>query len=192
MGALVAFDALCKNNPFLNVSHSSSHTGSHGSLHEEDETGVEITNMSSAQKVSLSNPDLTVTDPNQQTVFNGESPQNGRKTRDKYARHASCPTSRRTSTGSQSDLGKFDFEVSDFFMFGCPLAVVLAHRKLSTVAERSRKWADGHSSVECVSILVIPACLYCSLSIEQEMIWHEKPVHVGHMIIIIITCDLTM
>ncbi|XP_055586788.1 protein retinal degeneration B isoform X3 [Uranotaenia lowii] len=38
---------------------------------------------------------------------------------------------RRSSSTSDSRLPKFDFEVGDFFMFGSPLAVVLAARRLS-------------------------------------------------------------
>lgn len=41
-------------------------------------------------------------------------------------------TSRRSSSSTMLDggsLGKFDFEVSDFFLFGSPLGLVLALRK---------------------------------------------------------------
>lgn len=38
---------------------------------------------------------------------------------------------RRSSSTSDSRLPKFDFEVGDFFMFGSPLAVILAARKLN-------------------------------------------------------------
>ena len=42
------------------------------------------------------------------------------------------PGSRRRSSSSASDPGgtKLDFEVSDFFMLGSPLALVLAQRKI--------------------------------------------------------------
>lgn len=43
------------------------------------------------------------------------------------------PGSRRSSSSTQLDgggnLGKFEFEISDFFLFGCPLGLVLALRK---------------------------------------------------------------
>lgn len=60
-------------------------------------------------------------------------------------------TSRRSSSSTMLDggsLGKFDFEVSDFFLFGSPLGLVLALRK--TVIPM----LDGKtlcSKYECVS-----------------------------------------
>ena len=57
----------------------------------------------------------------------------------------SCPGSRRTSTGSQDGGGRFDFDVSDFFMFGAPLGLLLAYRRrlAATAAERSRESAHA-------------------------------------------------
>ncbi|XP_017055473.1 protein retinal degeneration B isoform X2 [Drosophila ficusphila] len=43
---------------------------------------------------------------------------------------APSPRRRRSSSSSDSRASKLDFEVSDFFMFGSPLSVVLAARKL--------------------------------------------------------------
>lgn len=39
-------------------------------------------------------------------------------------------TYRRTSTGSQYEALKFEFEVSDFFMLGSPLGLVLSYRRM--------------------------------------------------------------
>lgn len=43
------------------------------------------------------------------------------------------PSSRRSSSSTMLDgagaLGKFDFEIADLFLFGCPLGLVLALRK---------------------------------------------------------------
>ncbi|PVD31481.1 hypothetical protein C0Q70_06893 [Pomacea canaliculata] len=55
---------------------------------------------------------------------------------------ASCSDrgpSRRTSSGSnyESNFPRFDFEVSDFFMFGSPLGLVLAYRRLFTGEDRN-------------------------------------------------------
>ncbi|KAF6206087.1 hypothetical protein GE061_017312 [Apolygus lucorum] len=49
-------------------------------------------------------------------------------------RHLSAPSPRRrsSSTSDNSNHPKFNFEVSDFFMFGSPLALVLAYRRLAT------------------------------------------------------------
>lgn len=58
---------------------------------------------------------------------------------------ASCSDrgpSRRTSSGSnyESNFPRFDFEVSDFFMFGSPLGLVLAYRRLFTGEDRNCKY----------------------------------------------------
>lgn len=41
------------------------------------------------------------------------------------------PSRRRSSSTSDSRLPRFDFEIGDFFMFGSPLAIVLAARRLT-------------------------------------------------------------
>lgn len=46
---------------------------------------------------------------------------------------------RRSSSGSESRLPKLDFEVDDFFMFGSPLSVVLASRRLMDSKHGSTK-----------------------------------------------------
>ncbi|XP_071529993.1 protein retinal degeneration B isoform X3 [Panulirus ornatus] len=70
-----------------------------------------------------------------------------------YARHLSAPFPRRRSsssspqrrssssrhTGGEVDHShsKLDFEVSDFFMFGCPLALVLVYRKMVNASDKN-------------------------------------------------------
>lgn len=51
---------------------------------------------------------------------------------------APSPRRRSSSTSEQSN-AKFDFDVTDFFMFGSPLALVLAYRKLSTSDDKHSK-----------------------------------------------------
>lgn len=46
---------------------------------------------------------------------------------------------RRSSSTSDSRLPRFDFEVSDFFMFGSPLAIVLAARRLTDSKSGNQK-----------------------------------------------------
>ncbi|XP_047497335.1 protein retinal degeneration B-like isoform X8 [Penaeus chinensis] len=55
-----------------------------------------------------------------------------------YARHLSAPFPRRRSSSS-SDHGhsRLDFEVSDVFMFGCPLALVLVYRKMVNAEDKN-------------------------------------------------------
>ncbi|XP_076054545.1 retinal degeneration B isoform X16 [Oratosquilla oratoria] len=64
-----------------------------------------------------------------------------------YSRHLSAPyprrrsssssPQRRLSSSSDQGQGKLDFEVSDFFTFGCPLALVLVYRKMMNTSDKS-------------------------------------------------------
>lgn len=53
--------------------------------------------------------------------------------------HLTAPSPRRrsSSTSEQSNQIKFEFEVTDCFMFGSPLALVLAYRKISAVDDKT-------------------------------------------------------
>ncbi|KAF2905240.1 hypothetical protein ILUMI_00964 [Ignelater luminosus] len=53
--------------------------------------------------------------------------------------HLTAPSPRRrsSSTSEQTNQTKFEFEVSDLFMFGSPLALVLAYRKISTTDDKN-------------------------------------------------------
>ncbi|XP_045582036.1 protein retinal degeneration B isoform X7 [Procambarus clarkii] len=55
-----------------------------------------------------------------------------------YTRHLSAPFPRRRSSSS-SDYShcKLEFEVTDFFMFGCPLALVLVYRKMIITSDKN-------------------------------------------------------
>ncbi|KAK7086800.1 Membrane-associated phosphatidylinositol transfer protein 2, partial [Halocaridina rubra] len=56
-----------------------------------------------------------------------------------YSRHLSAPFPRRRSSSSsdQGHSSKLDFEVFDFFMFGCPLAMVLVYRKMVGMGDKN-------------------------------------------------------
>lgn len=56
-------------------------------------------------------------------------------------------------------LGKFDFEVSDFFLFGSPLGLVLALRK--TVVPS----LDGRLTPVCLSLYIMNAIYVRSLTL---------------------------
>ncbi|XP_043281556.1 protein retinal degeneration B isoform X2 [Venturia canescens] len=55
------------------------------------------------------------------------------------SKHLTAPSPRRrsSSTSENSQQCKLDFDVSEFFMFGSPLALVLAYRKISLTGEKS-------------------------------------------------------
>lgn len=65
------------------------------------------------------------------------------------------PSSRRSSSSTMLDgagaLGKFDFEIADLFLFGCPLGLVLALRKtviptLDGESPAGAGWGGGYMS----------------------------------------------
>lgn len=53
--------------------------------------------------------------------------------------HLTAPSPRRRSSSTSEQPGqvKFDFDVTDCFMFGSPLALVLAYRKIATVDDKT-------------------------------------------------------
>ncbi|XP_028050214.2 protein retinal degeneration B isoform X5 [Monomorium pharaonis] len=51
------------------------------------------------------------------------------------SKHLSAPSPRRRSSGTSDN--KLEFEVSDFFTFGSPLALVLAYRKVAASSDRN-------------------------------------------------------
>ncbi|KAK0074786.1 hypothetical protein PV325_007810, partial [Microctonus aethiopoides] len=57
---------------------------------------------------------------------------------DEDAKYLSAPKPRRkSSTSEQTEQLKLNYEVSELFMFGSPLALVLAYRKMSVIGEKS-------------------------------------------------------
>lgn len=159
VGSILGYDALCKNNPYL-FSRSGSRYGSHGSLADVEHTESDSerppvckkTNLETIKQVSVSNPDLTTigveedgksTRDDKPNATSPEIPEPAsgwrRSHGNPHVRHASCPNSRRTSTGSNSETGKFEFEVTDFFMLGSPLALIMAYRKTCLCEDKSSK-----------------------------------------------------
>ena len=181
VGSIMTYDALCKHNPHL---HGNSRYGSNEGLHEEDieehqPVRRERSNLETIKQVSVSNPDLNNlgngTGPNSsqskseqpnehRQVTHTQSAQRAHSVRITHSqRHASCPNSRRTSTGSNTE-GRFDFEVTDFFMFGAPLAVILAYRKLI-----------GAQDQNCEFAIIIHAIIVMikKLFINSLYIWYQ-------------------
>uniref|UniRef100_A0A665WCK1 Phosphatidylinositol transfer protein membrane associated 2 n=1 Tax=Echeneis naucrates TaxID=173247 RepID=A0A665WCK1_ECHNA len=100
VGGILGFDALCSSNQTVNESQNSSRRGS----------------VVSVQARDMHHKELTLCCP--------------------FSLHSSVlrsdAASRRSSSSTMLDggsLGKFDFEVADFFLFGSPLGLVLALRK---------------------------------------------------------------
>ncbi|XP_011708156.1 PREDICTED: protein retinal degeneration B isoform X2 [Wasmannia auropunctata] len=62
------------------------------------------------------------------SILEGNGQQGNENSGNEDGKHLSAPSPRRRSSGTSDN--KLDFEVGDFFMFGSPLALVLAYRKI--------------------------------------------------------------
>ncbi|NXD25395.1 PITM2 protein, partial [Spelaeornis formosus] len=148
VGGILGFDALCYSNQTVSESQNSSRRGSVVSVQVMLAPAPPQTlgsNLEASRHLSRSNIDIPRS--------NGEDPkkQLPRKRSDSStyeldtikqhqaflsSLHSSVlrndPTSRRSSSSTMLDggnIGKFDFEITDFFLFGSPLGLVLALRK---------------------------------------------------------------
>ncbi|XP_053938161.1 membrane-associated phosphatidylinositol transfer protein 2 isoform X9 [Cuculus canorus] len=155
VGGILGFDALCYSNQTVSESQNSSRRGSVVSVQDTDLLSPGITvnnsycssgsNLEASRHLSRSNIDIPHN--------NGEDPkkQLPRKRSDSStyeldtikqhqaflsSLHSSVlrndPGSRRSSSSTMLDggnIGKFEFEITDFFLFGSPLGLVLALRK---------------------------------------------------------------
>ncbi|XP_036132466.1 membrane-associated phosphatidylinositol transfer protein 2 isoform X1 [Molossus molossus] len=157
VGGILAFDALCCSSQPVSESQGSSRRGSVASVQDADLLSPGILanpshgggggNLESSRHLSRSNIDIPrsngAEDPKRQ-------PPRKRSDSSTYeldtiqqhqaflsSLHASVlrnePSSRRSSSSTMLDctgaLGRFDFEIADLFLFGCPLGLVLALRK---------------------------------------------------------------
>ncbi|XP_052511128.1 membrane-associated phosphatidylinositol transfer protein 2 isoform X3 [Budorcas taxicolor] len=154
VGGILAFDALCYSNQPVSESQSSSRRGSVASVQDADLLSPGSTvnaahgsNLESSRHLSRSNIDIPrsngAEDPKRQlprkrsdsSTYELDTIQQHQAFLSSL--HASVlrnePSSRRSSSSTMLDgagaVGKFDFEVADLFLFGCPLGLVLALRK---------------------------------------------------------------
>ncbi|NXO91601.1 PITM2 protein, partial [Certhia brachydactyla] len=145
VGGILGFDALCYSNQTVSESQNSSRRGSVVSVQVMPVPSSSTDPVFTSRHLSRSNIDIPRS--------NGEDPkkQLPRKRSDSStyemdtikqhqaflsSLHSSVlrndPTSRRSSSSTMLDggnIGKFDFEITDFFLFGSPLGLVLALRK---------------------------------------------------------------
>ncbi|XP_067466915.1 membrane-associated phosphatidylinositol transfer protein 2-like isoform X5 [Thunnus thynnus] len=156
VGGILGFDALCSSNQTVNESQNSSRRGSIVSVQDQDllSPGIIVNSghgsasptLEGSRHLSRSNIDIP-----RASVGDDTKRQLPRKRSDSStyeldtikqhqaflsSLHSSVlrndAASRRSSSSTMLDgcsLGKFDFEVSDFFLFGSPLGLVLALRK---------------------------------------------------------------
>ncbi|KAM8760383.1 membrane-associated phosphatidylinositol transfer protein 2-like isoform 6-T8 [Acanthopagrus schlegelii] len=156
VGGILGFDALCSSNQTVNESQNSSRRGSVVSVQDQDllSPGIIVNSghgsasptLEGSRHLSRSNIDIPragTGDDNKRQLPRKRSDSSTYEV-DTIKQHQAFLTSlhssvlrndtasRRSSSSTMLDggsLGKFDFEVSDFFLFGSPLGLVLALRK---------------------------------------------------------------
>ncbi|XP_006865543.1 PREDICTED: membrane-associated phosphatidylinositol transfer protein 2 [Chrysochloris asiatica] len=157
VGGILAFDALCQSSQAVSESQSSSRRGSVVSVQDTDllSPGILVntahccsgggSGLESSRHLSRSNVDIPrsngTEDPKRQlprkrsdsSTYELDTIQQHQAFLSSL--HASVlrtePGARRSSSSAMLEgaLGRFDFEIADLFLFGCPLGLVLALRK---------------------------------------------------------------
>ncbi|XP_045127112.1 protein retinal degeneration B-like isoform X6 [Portunus trituberculatus] len=125
IGGVLAYDVLCRV-------HDQQKYGSNSNIPEGEppSPGDEIGDNTRVYRKSISSDAPHHTDvPHSRSVSDSDY---------HYARHLSAPYPRRRSSSSSDHAhSKLDFEVSDFFTFGCPLALVLVYRKMVNTSDKN-------------------------------------------------------
>ncbi|XP_071339104.1 membrane-associated phosphatidylinositol transfer protein 2-like isoform X4 [Trachinotus anak] len=156
VGGILGFDALCSSNQTVNESQNSSRRGSVVSVQDQDllSPGIIVNSghgsssptLEGSRHLSRSNIDIPRASAGDDTKRQLPRKRSDSSTYelDTIKQHQAFlsslhssvlrndATSRRSSSSTMLDggsLGKFEFEVSDFFLFGSPLGLVLALRK---------------------------------------------------------------
>ncbi|XP_048374725.1 membrane-associated phosphatidylinositol transfer protein 3 isoform X1 [Sphaerodactylus townsendi] len=144
VGGILGFDAICYSTGLADESQASSRRGSSSSVQDNPLT-AEDSNLGDLKRLSKSNIDISA-------LMEEEEPRQPllRKPSDcssydcdSITQHHALLSSihstmlqedadfpaASTSSASDVNLGRFEFEVSDFFLFGSPLGLVLAMRR---------------------------------------------------------------
>ncbi|XP_049861390.1 protein retinal degeneration B isoform X3 [Schistocerca gregaria] len=119
VGSILGFDALCRF-----IHYQSRHDSENSILDSEYPQQVE-----DAIDSAKSN--------NRQGGADGDNSTNVEVSYSNKLLSAPAPRRRSSSASEHSHHCKLDFEVSDFFMFGSPLALVLAYRKISSSDDKN-------------------------------------------------------
>ena len=145
IGSIIGYDALCKHislpsHGCRNTSTSDSESSPTEHYCNSSAGGVTWrTNLETIRQMSFSNPDLsgatgdvaeTPTDIRCSDTTEVNDSGSGNENVSSWKRHSSCPSSRHPTLTRQSGSSRFSFDVSDFFMFGAPLGLVLAYRQM--------------------------------------------------------------
>ncbi|CAH1800392.1 unnamed protein product [Owenia fusiformis] len=145
-GSVIGYDALCRCY-YSNSSRASSRENLPQDIENDTSIFHKKSNLETIKQLSFSNPDLLSQSPTEsleekQKRCSDSEPRDMEndllKRPPVTVRHLSLPCSRRTSSSSQPDFGaRLEFDVSDYFMFGSPLAMVLAFRKMHLGEDKS-------------------------------------------------------
>ncbi|XP_021271344.1 membrane-associated phosphatidylinositol transfer protein 3 isoform X2 [Numida meleagris] len=124
IGGILGFDAICYNTNRTDESQNSSRRGSINSI-QDNPLLIEDFSLGGGKHLSKSSIDIS-------EIMEDEEPRHllPRKQSDSSAYDRDTITQHHAFLSSLSDvnMGRFDFEVSDFFLFGSPLGLVLAMR----------------------------------------------------------------
>ncbi|KAH7956454.1 hypothetical protein HPB52_009918 [Rhipicephalus sanguineus] len=137
VGSILGFDALCR------AAQLGSRYGSENSINEETPGAAPRPNPLISISDGSGNEDAEDSGGAAAAAASGggASAAQGTPSRSyrKFHRLLSAPPPRRSSSCSseQGGHGRFDFEVSDFFMFGSPMALVLAYRKMLSFDDKN-------------------------------------------------------
>uniref|UniRef100_A0ABM5EMX5 Membrane-associated phosphatidylinositol transfer protein 3 n=1 Tax=Pogona vitticeps TaxID=103695 RepID=A0ABM5EMX5_9SAUR len=143
VGAILGFDAICYSTGLADESQASSRRGSTSSA-QDSSLSAEDSNLGDLKRLSKSNIDIS-------GMVENEEPQQPLPRKqsdgsvyecDAIAQHHAFlssihstmldedfPPENSSNLSSDVNLGRFDFDVSDFFLFGSPLGLVLAMRR---------------------------------------------------------------
>ncbi|NXN95341.1 PITM3 protein, partial [Rhinopomastus cyanomelas] len=142
VGGILGFDAICCNSNTADGSRSSSRRGSVSSI-QDTPLSAEDCSLSGTKRLSRSSAELSAAAEDERPEQPLPRKQSGSSgcDGDAIAQHHAVLSSIHssvlkdgtdfppvTSSLSEVTLGRFDFEVSDFFLFGSPIGLVLAMR----------------------------------------------------------------
>ncbi|XP_069730307.1 membrane-associated phosphatidylinositol transfer protein 3 isoform X3 [Phaenicophaeus curvirostris] len=124
IGGILGFDAICYNSNTADESRNSSRRGSISSI-QDNPLLAEDSSLGGSKRLSKSNSDIS-------GIMEDEKPRQPLPRKQSDSSTYDCDTITQhhafLSSLSEVNLGRFEFEVSDFFLFGSPLGLVLAMR----------------------------------------------------------------
>ncbi|XP_068512228.1 membrane-associated phosphatidylinositol transfer protein 3 isoform X2 [Anas acuta] len=124
IGGILGFDAICYNANRADESRNSSRRGSISSI-QDNPLLTDDSSLGGSKRLSKSNIDIS-------EIMEDEDPKQPLPRKQSDSSTYGCDTITQhhafLSSLSEVNLGRFEFEVSDFFIFGSPLGLVLAMR----------------------------------------------------------------